>query len=57
MRQLKGQDECFANFAKHVEAGEKNSVERVRRYFEASKVSILATDILMKQGRGSAEIH
>ena len=57
MRQLKGQDECFANFAKHVEGGEKNSLEHARRYIEASKVSILATDILMKQGRGSAEIH
>ena len=57
MRQLKGQDECFADFAKHVEGGERNSLERARRYIEASKVSILATDILMKQGRGSAKIH
>ena len=57
MRQLKGQDECFADFAKHVESGEKNSLERALRYIEASKVSILATDILMKQGRGSAKIH
>jgi predicted dehydrogenase len=57
MRQLKGQDECFADFARHVESGEKNSLERAQRYLEASKVSILATEILMKQGRGSAEIH
>ena len=57
MRQLKGQDECFSDFAKHVESGEKNSLERVERYLEASKVSIIATDILMKQGRGSAELH
>ena len=57
MRQLKGQDECFSDFAKHVESGEKNSLERVERYLEASKASIIATDILMKQGRGSAELH
>lgn len=57
MRQLKGQDECFADFAKHVENGEKNSLERVERYLEASKASIIATDLLMKQGRGSAELH
>ena len=57
LRQLKGQSECFADFAEHVQNTEQNSLERVERYLEASKVSIIATEILMTQGRGSAELH
>ncbi len=57
LRQLKGQDKCFANFAKHVDNAEPNSLERVECYLEASKVSIIASNILMTLGRGSAELH
>ena len=57
MRQLKGQNECFADFAEHVQNAQQNSLERVERYFEATKLSIIATDILITRGRGSAELH
>ena len=57
LRQLKGQDECFTNFAKNVETRTTNTLDEVERYFEATEVSIIATDILLNQGGGSAEIR
>ena len=56
-RQEKGQNECFANFAKHVADGNLNSPEVVERFFEATKISVLATEILINQGRGSSEVR
>ncbi len=56
LRQLKGQDECFKNFAKHVELGELNSLDTVDKYLIATEASILATQILQEQGFGSAQL-
>ena len=56
LRQLKGQAECFRDFAEHVESNKINSLERVEKYLDATEVAIVATEILIQEGRGSAQI-
>ncbi len=55
-RQKKGQEECFNSFIDHVEANRKNDLEVVERYFNVTEAAILATETLLKGGRGSASL-